>query len=61
MAEVGKEYKRRSPRSPEESEDARLKQLKLDLMRALQEGYNPDYEKLIETYFRTLNTDISTK
>jgi hypothetical protein len=59
LAEVGKEYRRRSPKDPTDAEDPRMKQLSLDLIRALQEGYNPDYEKLIEDYFRTLNADLS--
>ncbi len=58
LAEVGQDYKRKSPRMSGNSENTRLKQLKLDLIRALREGYNPDYEKLIEEYFRTLNTDL---
>ena len=56
-AEVGKEYARRSPNDKLDSEDKRIKKLQMDLMRALQEGYNPDYEKLIEEYFKTLNQE----
>jgi hypothetical protein len=59
LAEVGKNYQRKSPRTSESTENMKLKQLKLDLIRALREGYNPDYEKLIEDYFRTLNRDLS--
>jgi hypothetical protein len=59
LAEVGKQYRLKSPDDPTNSEDPRLKQLSLDLNRALQEGFNPDYEKLIEEYFRALNADIS--
>ena len=59
LAEVGKNYQRKSPRMSEDTENLKLKQLKLDLIRALREGYNPDYEKLIEAYFRSLNTDLS--
>ncbi len=59
LAEVGRDYKRKSPQMSKNSENMRLKQLKLDLIRALREGYNPDYEKLIEEYFRALNTDLS--
>ena len=59
LAEVGKEYRRKSPNDPTSAEDKRLKQLSVDLIRALQEGFNPDYEKLIEEYFRALNADIS--
>jgi hypothetical protein len=59
LAEVGKEYRRKSPNDPTNVEDLRMKQLSLDLIRALQEGFNPDYEKLIEEYFRALNADLS--
>ena len=59
LAEVGKQYKRKQPDDPTNIEDPRMKQLSLDLNRALQEGFNPDYEKLIEEYFRALNADIS--
>jgi hypothetical protein len=59
LAEVGKQYKHKQPDDPTNMEDPRMKQLSLDLNRALQEGFNPDYEKLIEEYFRALNADIS--
>ena len=59
QAEVGKEYAQKSPGQPRNYEDLKLKQLNLDLLRALQEGYGPDYEKIIETYFKSLNADIS--
>ena len=59
LAEVGKEYRRKSPNDRTNVEDPRMKQLSLDLIRALQEGFNPDYEKLIEEYFRALNADLS--
>jgi hypothetical protein len=59
IAEAGKIYRRNSPDDPTNIEDLRLKQLSLDLNRALQEGFNPDYEKLIEEYFRALNAEIS--
>jgi hypothetical protein len=58
LAEVGKDYMRRSPSDPKDAEDKKLKQLSRDLLRALQEGYSRDYEKLIEAYFRALNTDV---
>jgi hypothetical protein len=61
LAETGKEYIRISPDDPTEMENQRMKQLKLDLIRALNEGYNPDYEKLIEEYFRTLNINLPKK
>jgi hypothetical protein len=59
LAEIGKKYRRKSPEDPTNMEDPRMKQLSLELNRALQEGFNPDYEKLIEEYFRALNADIS--
>jgi hypothetical protein len=55
--EVGKSYARKSPGENMDTEDERAKKLQADLMRALQEGYNPDYEKLIEEYFKTLNRE----
>ena len=61
LAETGKNYIRNSPDDPTNSEDLRLKQLSLDLNRALQEGFNPDYENLIEEYFKALNAEISRK
>ncbi len=54
QAEIGKEYSRKSPNERQEREDRELKRLQDELMRALQEGYNPDYEKIIEEYFRIL-------
>ncbi len=56
-SEIGKEYARKSPDDEMDTVDKRSKKLQLDLMRALQEGYNPDYEKLIEAYFKTLNQE----
>jgi len=56
-AEVGKEYVRKSPEAGQESIDKKAKKLQVDLLRALQEGYNPDYEILIEEYFRILNQE----
>jgi hypothetical protein len=55
QAEVGKEYARRTPDERQKREDLELKRLQDELMRALQEGYNPDYEKVIEAYFRILS------
>ena len=54
-AEVGKEYARKSPSDNLETTDKRAERLRLNLMQALKEGYHPDYEKLIEDYFRRLN------
>ena len=56
-AEIGKEYARKSPGEDLDTEDQRAKKLQVDLLRALNEGYNPDYEKLIEEYFKTLNQE----
>ena len=56
-AEIGKEYTRKSPGEDMDTEDKRAKKLQIDLLRALNEGYNPDYEKLIEEYFKTLNQE----
>lgn len=54
-AETGKNYAVRSPGDDQQTEDQRAKKLQVDLMHALQEGYLPDYEKLIEAYFKLLN------
>jgi hypothetical protein len=54
-SEVGKEYARKSPSSDMDTIDKRAEKLRLNLMQALKEGYHPDYEKLIEDYFRRLN------
>jgi hypothetical protein len=54
-AEVGKFYARKSPDENAESSDRRLKRLTVELLKALQEGYVPDYEKMIESYFQELN------
>jgi hypothetical protein len=59
LAEVGKDYIKKSPSKTTDIEDRRSRQLNLDLLRALQEGYNPDYEKLIEEYFRKLNINMT--
>ena len=55
--EIGKVYARKSPGENMDTEDERAKKLQADLMRALKEGYNPDYEKLIEEYFKKLNQE----
>ena len=59
LAEVGQDYKEKSPGQPKNYENIKLKQLNLDLLRALQEGYGPDYEKIIEAYFKALNANLS--
>ena len=55
QAETAKTYTRKAPDPRQEREDRDLKRLQDELMRALQEGYNPDYEKIIEEYFRILS------
>jgi hypothetical protein len=56
-SQVGKVYARKSPEEDMDTENKRAKKLQMDLMRALKEGYNPDYERLIEEYFKTLNQE----
>ena len=53
-AEIGKEYVQKSPSENLDILDAQAEKLRLSMMQALQEGYNPDYEKIIEDYFRQL-------
>jgi hypothetical protein len=60
-AETGKQYARKSPDENQESIDRKLKQLQTELLKALREGYNPDYEKVIEEYFKTLNQEYLKK
>jgi hypothetical protein len=56
QAETGKSYvRRRSPAEKIDGVDLRNQKLQQDLQRALQEGYHPAYEKLIEDYFKTLS------
>ena len=55
IAETGKDYIRKSPSENMNTIDLRKEKLNRDLIKALQEGYNPDYEKLIEDYFKKLN------
>lgn len=59
-AEVGKQYARKNPSELQDSIDAKKEQLRKELMRALNEGYSIDYEKLIEEYFRKLNSQVET-
>jgi hypothetical protein len=54
-AEVGKFYARKSPDENADSTNRRIKRLTVELLKALQEGYVPDYEKMIESYFQELN------
>jgi hypothetical protein len=55
IAEIGKEYFRRPPSERLETIDKMREKLRKELLKALQEGYNPDYEMLIENYFKKLN------
>ena len=57
-AEVGKQYARKSPSNLQESVNERKARLRKELKRALEEGYSIDYEKLIEEYFKNLNSQI---
>ena len=54
-AESGKEYARKIPSDLLNSEDKEKIETGKSLQEALKEGYTPDYEKLIEEYFRKLN------
>jgi hypothetical protein len=54
-AEIGKDYVRKSPSEKMDVLDDRAEKIRVSLMQALQEGYTPDYEKIIEDYFRLLN------
>ncbi len=54
-AEVGRFYTRKSPKENQETVDKRKQALTKEMLRALREGYSPDYEKLIERYYRELN------
>jgi len=55
QAETGKNYARKSPTGKMDPVNQRAQKLRQDLQRALQEGYHPDYEKLIEDYFKALS------
>jgi len=52
-SEVGEDVHRRSPSLLDAEE--REKRIKEDLLRALKEGYPPEYEALIKAYFRALS------
>jgi hypothetical protein len=56
-AEIGKNYARKSPSEKTEAINKHAERLRLSLIQALQEGYNPDYEKIIEDYFRRLSQE----
>jgi len=55
QAESGKAYARKAPAEKLDPVDQRIQKLQQDLQRALQEGYHPAYEKIIEEYFKTLS------
>ena len=57
-AEVGKQYARKNPSELQQAINARKERLRKDLKQALEEGYSIDYEKLIEEYFRNLNSQL---
>jgi len=59
-AEVGKQYVQKSPSELQETVNAKKERLRRDLKRALEEGYSIDYEKLIEEYFRNLNSQLES-
>jgi hypothetical protein len=53
-AERAKRYTAKDPRKLSDTEDANRKALQEALKKALDEGYNSDYQKLIEAYFKLL-------
>jgi hypothetical protein len=55
QAEAGKSYAKKPPSEKLDPFDQRGQKLRQDLQRALQEGYHPAYEKIIEDYFKTLS------
>jgi len=59
-AEVGKQYARKNPSELQETVNARKEKLRKELKQALEEGYSIDYEKLIEEYFKNLNSKLET-
>jgi len=59
-AEVGKQYARKNPSELQETVNVRKEKLRKELKQALEEGYSIDYEKLIEEYFRNLNSQLET-
>jgi hypothetical protein len=62
IAEIGKEHLRKPPSEKMETVDKMKEKLNKALMKALQEGYNPDYEKLIENYFKKLHqSEVNSK
>ncbi len=55
-AEKAKDYIAKDPREIENQEDKNRKEILDAMRRALNEGYNPDFQKLIEAYFKSLST-----
>lgn len=60
-AEVGKIYARKRPSADMDTLDEKKEKLRKELKQALDEGYSIDYEKLIEEYFRKLNSELEKK
>lgn len=58
-SKTGEEAPRLSP--PPVQLDAEREKLRRDLMRALQEGYTPDYRRLIRDYYDALDREIIKK
>jgi hypothetical protein len=56
-AEQAKQYIARDPGALENPEDEQLKAIQDALKQALREGYGPDYQKLIEAYFKMLSEE----
>jgi hypothetical protein len=52
QSRTGEDISRRSP--GEIPLDQLEEQMRRDILRAMKEGYSPDYQKLIQDYFRTI-------
>ncbi len=62
MAERAKEYRTRDPLTLDNPYDRDNRELQEALQKALNEGYNTDYQRLIEAYFKQLmETETSVK
>lgn len=57
-AERAGDYIARDPGDPVNMEDQKFKVLQEALKRALNEGYGPDYQELIEQYFKSLTEEL---
>jgi hypothetical protein len=55
-AEAGQEHKRGNVPEIDLTSQEGLEQLRRDLLRALEEGYSDDYQRLIKLYFEKLET-----